>query len=110
MENITVVGIDLAKNIFQIHAVNGYGAVVIKRALKRVSVLKFFADLPPCLIGMEACASAHFWARELAKQGHTVKLMAPQFVKPYVKSNKNDVNDAEGICGLFRARTCVLLR
>lgn len=98
MENITVVGIDLAKNIFQIHAVNGYGVVVIKRALKRVSVLKFFANLPPCLIGMEACASAHFWARELTKQGHTVKLMAPQFVKPYVKSNKNDVNDAEGIC------------
>ncbi len=95
---ITTVGIDLAKNVFQIHGVDERGHAVLKKQLKRSQVMEFFVNLPPCLIGMEACGSAHHWARELAKLGHTVKLMAPQFVKPYVKTNKNDMADAEAIC------------
>lgn len=95
---ITTIGIDLAKNVFQVHGVDERGKAVMKKQLKRSQVLPFFANLTPCLIGMEACASAHFWARKLAALGHVVKLMAPQFVKPYVKSNKNDVADAEAIC------------
>lgn len=96
--NITTVGIDLAKSVFQVHAVDARGKAVLRKALKRGEVVKFFAKLLPCLIGMEACGSAHFWARKLTELGHTVKLMAPQFVKPYVKTNKNDARDAEGIC------------
>ena len=95
---ITTVGIDLAKNVFQIHAVNEHGKTVLKKQLKRDQVAEFFVNLPPCLIGMEACGSAHHWARKLASFGHTVELMAPQFVKPYVKTNKNDAADAEAIC------------
>jgi transposase len=95
---ITTVGIDLAKNVFQIHGVDERGHAVLKKQLKRSQMMEFFVNLPPCLIGMEACGSAHHWARELAKLGHTVKLMAPQFVKPYVKTNKNDMADAEAIC------------
>lgn len=95
---ITTVGIDLAKNVFQIHAVSQYGKVVLKKQLPRSKLAEFFVVLPPCLIGMEACGSAHFWARKLIQMGHTVKLMAPQFVKPYVKTNKNDAADAEAIC------------
>ena len=95
---ITTVGIDLAKNVFQIHGSNEKGKKVFNKPLKRHQVLKFFIQLPPCLIGMEACGSAHFWARKLQDMGHTVKLMAPQFVKPYVKTNKNDAADAEAIC------------
>lgn len=95
---ITTVGIDLAKNVFQIHGVDKRGHAVLKKQLKRSQMKEFFVNLPPCLIGMEACGSAHHWARELAKLGHTVKLMAPQFVKPYVKTNKNDMADAEAIC------------
>jgi transposase len=95
---ITTVGIDLAKNVFQIHAVNEHGKTVLKKQLKRDQVAEFFVNLPPCLIGMEACGSAHHWARKLTGFGHTVKLMAPQFVKPYVKTNKNDAADAEAIC------------
>jgi transposase len=94
---ITTIGIDLAKNVFQVHGVDGRGKAVLKKQLKRAQVAAFFANLAPCLIGMEACASAHFWARKLGAFGHTVKLMAPQFVKPYVKSNKNDAADAEAI-------------
>ena len=94
----TTIGIDLAKNVFQIHGVNEFGKPVIKKQLKRDQMAAFFANTPPALIGMEACASAHHWARKLQSLGHTVKLMAPQFVKPYVKSNKNDANDAEAIC------------
>jgi Transposase and inactivated derivatives len=82
----------------------------LRKQLKRHQVLNYFANLPPCLIGMEACGSSHHWARELQKQGHTVKLMAPQFVKPYVKGNKNDANDAEAICEAVARRTCVLWR
>lgn len=95
---ITTVGIDLAKLVFQIHGVDERGKTVLKRQLKLAQMAEFFANLPPCLIGMEACASAHYWARKLRSYGHTVKLMAPQFVKPYVKSNKNDAADAEAIC------------
>ena len=95
---ITTVGIDLAKNVFQIHGVDERGHAVLKKQLKRSQMMEFFVNLPPCLIGMEACGSAHHWARELTKLGHTVKLMAPQFVKPYVKTNKNDMADAEAIC------------
>jgi transposase len=96
--NITTLGIDLAKHVFQVHGTDGQGQVVLKKALKRAQVLPFFANLPPCLIGMEACGSAHYWARKLTEFGHTVKLMAPQFVKPYVKANKHDAADAEAIC------------
>jgi len=96
--NITTVGIDLAKNVFQVHAVDGRGKVVLRKQLKRSQVASFFVNLPPCLIGVEACASAHHWGRTLERFGHTVRLMAPQFVKPYVKTNKNDVADAEAIC------------
>ena len=96
--NITTIGIDLAKNVFQVHGVDERAKACLKKQLKRAQVLPFFANLPPCLIGMEACGSAHYWARKLKELGHTVKLMAPQFVKPYVKTNKNDAADAEAIC------------
>ena len=95
---ITTVGIDLAKSVFQIHGVNEHGTAVVKKQLKRAQMAEFFTNLPPCLIGMEACGGAHHWARKLQEFGHTVKLMAPQFVKPYVKTNKNDMADAAAIC------------
>ena len=95
---ITTVGIDLAKNVIQVHGVDKRGKTVLKKSLKRMQVLPFFANLPMYLIGMEACGSAHHWARKLQTLGHIVKLMAPQFVKPYVKTNKNDAADAEAIC------------
>lgn len=95
---VTTIGIDLAKNVFQIHGVNEHGKVVLRKQLKRNQMMAFFANLPVCLVGMEACGSAHHWARELTQLGHIVKLMAPQFVKPYVKTNKNDRADAEAIC------------
>src|ERR1700686_1331433 len=96
--NVTAVGIDLAKIVLQAHGIDGRGKVTMRKQLKRGEVLNYFATLPPCLIGMEACSSAHYWARKLMEYGHTVKLMAPQFVKPYVKTNKNDARDAEAIC------------
>jgi transposase len=96
--NIKRVGIDLAKLVFQVHGVDYQDKVLLRKQLRRNQLLSFFAKVSPCLIGMEACGGAHHWARELQKQGHTVKLIAPQFVKPYVKSNKNDANDAEAIC------------
>lgn len=99
---ITTVGIDLAKNVFQVHGVDEHGKAVLRKQIKRAQVVEFFANLPPCLIGMEACGSAHHWARKLQALGHTVKLMAPQFVKPYVKTNKNDAADAEAICEAVR--------
>src|SRR5215510_6346303 len=95
---VTTVGLDLAKNVFQVHGVNAHGKVVLRKQLRRDQVAAFFANLPACLIGMEACSSAHHWARKLESMGHTARLMAPQFVKPYVKSNKNDAADAEAIC------------
>ena len=98
MSEITTIGLDLAKNIFQVHGVDEVGGVVIRKRLRRDQVLAFFAGLPSCLVGMEACATAHYWARELRALGHEVRLMPPQYVKPYVKRNKNDVADAEAIC------------
>jgi transposase len=95
---ITTIGIDLAKSLFQVHGVDERGKAVLRKQLKRKDVLSFFANLEPCLIGMEACGSAQYWARKLTTLGHTVRLMAPQFVKPYVKTNKSDRNDAEAIC------------
>ncbi|MCP5357611.1 MAG: IS110 family transposase [Pseudomonadales bacterium] len=95
---ISAVGIDLAKNVFQVHGADKHGRPALRRSLSRSKVLVFFAKLPRCLIGMEACSSSHYWARELSALGHEVKLMPPQYVKPYVKTNKNDVADAEAIC------------
>ena len=98
MAEITTIGLDLAKNVFQIHGIGMAGEAVIRRQLRRAEVLKFFASLPPCLVGMEACATAHHWAREITKLGHCVKLMPPAYVKPYVKRGKTDAADAEAIC------------
>lgn len=95
---ITTVGIDLAKNVFQVHGIDERGKAVLKKQLRREQMAAFFVNLPACLVGMEACGSAHHWARKLQELGHTVRLMAPQFVKPYVKTNKNDAADAEAIC------------
>lgn len=95
---VTTLGIDLAKSIFRLHGVDARGAVVLRKQLTRKQVLPFLARLEPCLVGMEACAGAHYWAREIAKLGHAARLMSPHFVKPYRKSQKNDGNDAEAIC------------
>lgn len=96
--NVTRIGVDLAKNVFQLHGVDRQEQVVVRRRLNRRQLRGFFERLPACRIGMEACAGAHYWARVFAQMGHEVKLIAPQFVKPYVKSQKNDANDAEAIC------------
>ncbi|MGC1743081.1 MAG: IS110 family transposase [Pseudolabrys sp.] len=98
MQVVTTVGLDIAKSVFQVHGVDGAGQVVVRRQLKRRYVLAFFEKLPPCLVGIEACASSHHWSRELKAFGHTVKLMPPAYVKPYVKRQKNDATDAEAIC------------
>jgi transposase len=95
---VTTIGIDVAKSVFQVHGIEEHGKVVLRRQLRRGQLLLFFSRLRPCLMGMEACASSHYWARKLAALGHTVRLMAPQFVKPYRKNDKNDGNDAEAIC------------
>ena len=98
MPKITTVGLDLAKSVFQVHAADEDGRPVIRKKLRRGQVLGFFSKLPPCLVGMEACASAHHWARAFQALGHEVRLIPPQFVKPFVKTNKNDAADAEAIC------------
>ena len=98
MQTITTVGLDIAKSVFQVHGVDAAGQVVIRRQLKRRQVLAFFQKLPACLVGIEACASSHHWSRELEALGHTVRLMPPAYVKPYVKRHKNDATDAEAIC------------
>jgi transposase len=98
MQAITTIGLDIAKSVFQVHGVDAEGLVVIRRQLKRRYVLAFFQKLPPCLVGIEACASSHHWSRELHALGHTVHLMPPAYVKPYVKRQKNDTTDAEAIC------------
>lgn len=95
---ITTIGLDIAKSVFQVHGVDASGTVVVRQQLQRKKVLAYFAKLPPCLIGLEACASAHYWARELTRLGHEVRLMPPAYVKPYVKRQKNDAADAEAIC------------
>lgn len=96
--SIVTLGIDLAKNVFQLHGVNMDGKVVLRKRLSRTELPDFMAQLPPCVVGIEACGSSHYWARKFMSFGHTVKMMSPQFVKPYVKSNKSDRNDAEAIC------------
>lgn len=98
MNKISVVGLDLAKNVFQVHGVDEEGTVVLRKQLSRTQMKRFFARLAPCLIGMESCGGAHYWSRTLTGLGHRVRMMAPAFVKPYLKSNKNDRNDAEAIC------------
>src|SRR5262245_54670846 len=98
MQAITTVGLDIAKSVFQVHAIDAQGNVIVRRQLRRRGVLAFFAKLPPCLIGIEACASSHHWSRELQALGHTVRLMPPVYVKPYVKRQKNDAADAEAFC------------
>lgn len=98
MENVATVGLDLAKNVFQVHCVDKEGKVVVRRRMRRTDVLRFFASLAPCLVGMEACASSHHWAREISGLGHEVRLMPPAYVKPYVKRGKTDASDAEAIC------------
>src|SRR5512134_1207467 len=95
---ITTIGIDLAKNTFQVHGADSAGRTVLRKKLSRSQFLEFFANLPTCTIGMEACGGAHYWARELSRFGHTVRLMPPQYVKPYVKRNKHDAADAEACC------------
>ena len=98
MEQATTIGIDLAKSVFQVHGVDAEGTTLVKRKLRRAQVLAFFAGLEPCRVGMEACAGAHFWARELQALGHDVRIMPPSYVKPYVKRGKTDAADAEAIC------------
>src|SRR6266571_4958700 len=98
MQAVTTIGLDIAKSVFQVHGVDAEGNVIIRRKLKRRYVLAFFQKLPPCLVGIEACASSHHWSRELQALGHTVRLMPPAYVKPYVKRHKNDATDAEAIC------------
>jgi transposase len=95
---VTTIGLDIAKNVFQVHGVDAAGAVVVVKSVRRAQVLAFFASLPPCLVGIEACSSAHHWARALIAIGHRVKLMPPAYVKPYVRRNKNDPVDAEAMC------------
>jgi transposase len=94
---VTTIGLDLAKRVFQVHAVNAEGAVVLRKALRRGQLLLFFAKLPRCLIGIEACGTSHHWARELIRLGHDVRLMPPTYVKPYVKRGKTDASDAQAI-------------
>src|SRR5215470_214350 len=98
MGEVSTIGLDIAKNLFQIHGVDADGTVVIRKRIGRARVLEFFAELPPCRVGMEACATAHQWARELRKLGHDTRLMPPTYVKAYVKRGKNDAADAAAIC------------
>jgi len=105
MQTITTIGLDIAKSAFQVHGIDAEGKVIVRRQLKRRYVLSFFEKLQPCLIGVEACASAHYWSRELKALGHTVRLMPPAYVKPYVKRQKNDASDAEAICEAVRRPT-----
>src|SRR5213594_1483651 len=98
MQVVTTIGLDIAKAVFQVHGIDAEGKVMIRRQLKRRYLLAFFEKLQPCLVGIEACASSHHWSRELKALGHTVRLMPPAYVKPYVKRQKNDAADAEAIC------------
>lgn len=98
MKEITILGIDLAKNVFQLHGIDATGKPVLRKAVSRRKLMETLVNLQPCLIGIEACGGAHNWAREMIKLGHEVRIMAPQFVAPYRKIGKNDINDAEAIC------------
>jgi transposase len=102
---ISTIGLDLAKNIFQVHGINSLGEPVVRKALRRSQMLPFFAKIQPCLVGIEACGTSHHWARELIKLGHDVRLMPPAYVKPYVKRGKNDAADAEAICEAVTRQT-----
>lgn len=102
--DISTISLDLVKNVFQIHAIDATGELVVRKTLRRAQMLPFFEKLPPCLIGAEACGTSHHWARELTKFGHEVRLMPPVYVKPYVKRGKNDLADAEAICEAVHAR------
>jgi transposase len=95
---ITTIGLDIAKNVFQVHGANAAGLPVLRRKLRRADVLEFFQNLPRCLVGIEACGTAHHWAREITALGHEVKLLPPSYVKPYVERGKTDAADAEAIC------------
>src|SRR5215216_1517280 len=105
MVEIKTIGLDLAKHVFQVHGVDAAGECVLRKRLRRGQVISFFAQLPRCLVGIEACATAHYWARELQAAGHEVRLMPAQYVKAYVKRNKNDAADAEAICEAVRRPT-----
>jgi transposase len=107
---ITTIGLDIAKNVFQVHGIDAAEKVVVKKQLRRNKLMEFFKNLPPCLIGMEACATAHYWARELTKLGHEVRLMPPKDVKAYLKRNKNDAADAAAICEAVRRPTMRFVR
>ena len=98
LSSVTTVGLDLAKHVFQVHSVDASGRVVVAKAIRRNKLLEFFASLPPCLVGLEACGSAHHWARELIKLGHDARMMPPAYVKPYIRRQKNDASDASAIC------------
>src|SRR5213592_255552 len=102
---ITTIGLDIAKNVFQVHGIDAAEKVVVRKQIRRGQLMKFFEALPPCLVGLEACATAHYWARELTKLGHEVRLMPAKDVKAYVKRNKNDAADAEAICEAVRRPT-----
>ena len=110
MSEITTIGLDLAKHVFQVHGIDAEGTTVVRKRLRRGQVLAFFSRIPRCLVGLEACATAHYWARELTALGHEVRLMPAQYVKAYIKRNKNDGADAEAICEAVRARRCDLCR
>ncbi len=98
MGEVSTIGLDIAKSVFQVHGVDGAGAVMIRKRISRAKVVGYFSELPPCLVGIEACPSAHYWGRQLKELGHTVKLMPPSYVKAYLKRSKNDANDAAAIC------------
>src|SRR5262245_34966646 len=102
---ITTIGLDIAKNVFQVHAIDAEEKIVFRKQLRRGQVIQFFEELPRCLVGLEACATSHYWARELAKLGHDVRLMPAKDVKAYIKRNKNDAADAEAICEAVRRPT-----
>ena len=105
MQAVTTIGLDIAKSVFQVHGIDAEGNVIVRRQLKRRHILTFFRKLPLCLVGIEACASSHHWSREIKALGHTVRLMPPAYVKPYVKRQKNDATDAEAICEAVRRPT-----
>ena len=106
MEEPTTIGIDIAKNVFQLHGVDAQGQVVLRKALRRAHMVAFFAKLPPCLIAMEACSTAHHWGRTLMEMGHEVRLISPAYVKPFVKRHKNDAADAAAICEAVVRPSC----